>query len=237
YMGLPKNDVKAFSHLNKMISQAKKEKNYQQLTRAYTDAVYHSKSHKIEYADSAIDASIISKNKYIIANSYTLKGSIYYFSYRRYQKALDQYLQAYEYAKSVEDLYLQNKIKYHIAVVKSYLGFSEAQGLFKECADYFHSGIKRSTHPNDVYNHKKGYLNSLHQLAILYRNSGNFPKSDSLIVLGLNETSSSKDFDIERAYFYKCQGISLYNKKNYEEANEYLNKALPEIKKANDFTW
>jgi hypothetical protein len=33
----------------------------------------------------------------LIGNSYLTKGSVYYFTYRKYQKALDQYLKAWQY--------------------------------------------------------------------------------------------------------------------------------------------
>lgn len=237
YEGFAKNDEKAFLYINQMIEKAGREQNYMQLTSAYTDAVYYSENHKLEYADSAIWASHLSKNKYVIANSYTLKGSVYYFSYRQYQNALSEYLSAYEYAEKTDDLYLKNKIKYHIAIVKSYLAFPEAEELFHECAVYFRSGMENSTYGNDEFNHQKGYLNSLHQLAVLNLRSENFRKADSIIFVGLENTPSTREFNLERAYFYKCRGISLYHSKQYDEAEKYLNNALPEIIKAKDFNW
>lgn len=237
YENLAKNDEKAFHYLNQMITKAKEDKDYQQLANAYSHAVYYTKNKKFDYADSAIWASHLSKNSYVIANSYTLKGSVYYFDYRFYQKALDEYLKAYEYGKNVADSYLQYKIKYHIATVKSYLGLPEAGILLEECANYFQSIINTPDHPNHIYNHRKGYLNSLHQLTILNENAGNHHKVDSLVAIGLESTPSSHDFDLERSYFYKCHGIAAFHKKNYEEADEFLNKALPQIQKSNDFTW
>lgn len=237
YIRFSENDEKAFPYINQSIEKAGREHNYMQMARAYTDAVYYSENHKSEYADSAIWASHLSKNKYVIANSYTLKGSIYYFSYRQYQNALSEYLSAYEYAEKTDDLYLKNKIKYHIAIVKSYLAFPEAEELFHECAVYFRSGMENSTYGNDEFNHQKGYLNSLHQLAVLNLRSENFRKADSIIFVGLENTPSTREFNLERAYFYKCRGISLYHSKQYDEAEKYLNNALPEIIKAKDFNW
>lgn len=237
YENLAKNDEKAFHYLNQMIAKAKEDKDYQQLANAYSHAVYYTKSKKFDYADSAIWASHLSKNSYIIANSYLSKGTVYYFDYRHYQKALDEYLKAYEYGENINYPYLKNKIKYHIAVVKSYLGLSEAEELFEECVARFYAGINNSQHPNNIHNNRKGYFNSLHQLAILNENAGNHHKVDSLVAIGLESMPSSHDFDLERSYFYKCHGIAAFHKKNYEEADEFLNKALPQIQKSNDFTW
>lgn len=150
---------------------------------------------------------------------------------------MDEYLKAYEYGENINYPYLKNKIKYHIAAVKSYLGLPEAEELFKECAARFYAGINNSQHPNNIHNNRKGYLNSLHQLAILNENIGNHHKVDSLVTIGLERTPSSHEFDLERSYFYKCHGIAAFYKKNYNVANEFLNEALPEIQKSNDFTW
>ncbi|WP_449399369.1 hypothetical protein [Chryseobacterium wanjuense] len=112
--------------------------------------------------------------------AYIEKGVVYYYHYKKYQKALNEYLAAYEYSKNTNNEFLKYQNLYHIGVVKSYLGYyEEAAQLFKQCIDYYSLKSKSSLHPNEIFNNKKGYLNSLHQLIICYRNLGKTKEADS----------------------------------------------------------
>ncbi|AZI22447.1 AraC family transcriptional regulator [Chryseobacterium taklimakanense] len=234
------NDDSALPIVNKFIYKAKSEKNYEQLAQGYEDAFYFSSNpnKKLKYADSCINASLKTHNNDLISRSYLGKGTIYYFNFKKYQPALSEYLKAYEYSKKGSDEYQRYKVIYHMGVVKSYLGyFNEAVKHFKECISFFEPKTKGNYHPNLIYNNSKGYLNSLHQATICYRNLNNFRKADSLVQVGLQFTSRTKDFPLEKAYFTKCKGILEFHQKNYVEVIGKLNSALPILKKNNDFAW
>lgn len=237
YLRHEENDTQAFEKLYLFINKATREKNYRQLSRGYIDAAYFSKYNKLEYADSAIIAAKLSNQNDFIARAYLSKGSIYYFNYKQYQKALNEYLKAHRYAEKTDDDYFKNRIIYHLAVTKGYLGYyHDAIELLEDCSDFFEREFNNPTnHPNTKFNHQKGYLNSIHQLAQFYHLIGNHTKMDSLTKTGLKHTPSTEEFSLEQSYFYKLKGINYYSDQQYQKAIVYLKKAMPELIHMNDF--
>ncbi|WP_336732655.1 helix-turn-helix domain-containing protein [Chryseobacterium sp. VD8] len=238
YWVYEENDQKAFHYLNIYIYKAKKEKNYAELFQAYDDAIRYSPNKKIEYADSAIYAAKQSANTDLIGSSYISKGAVYYFTYRKFQPALNEYLKAYEYTKNTDDEFLKHQNLYHIGVVKSYLGYyKDALQVFKKCNSYFKSKIKTNIHPNLIKNHQKGYLNSLHQMIVCYQQLGNYREAEKLTQEGLSEIPKDSFFDLEKSYFYKSEAITEFNKKSYQSSIQTFNQALPQFIKVNDYTF
>jgi AraC-like DNA-binding protein len=234
------NDITALKDVNLYLQKAKLENNLAEQIQGYRDATFFSpdKGTKIKYADSAIAIAKKTDNKELISTVYLLKGSLYYFYYKNYQSALTEYLKAYQYSKDSKDDYLKYKIIYQMGLVKSYLGYyNEAIEHFKECISYFEPKTKGNYHPNTLYNAKKGYLNSLHQIAACYRNEQDYKKADSIINIGLRLSAQSKDFSLEEAYFLKSKGISEFNHKNYNASSNFLLKGLPILNKNEDFYW
>ncbi|MEC3875391.1 AraC family transcriptional regulator [Chryseobacterium salviniae] len=238
YEDLEENDQKAFSYLQLYISKAKKEKNYEKLVQGYKDAVFYTPldEHKLKYTDSMIWAANLSKDKDLMIVAHMDKGVIYYYNYKKYQLALNEYLEAYEYSKNTTNEYLKHQNLYHIGVVKSYLGYyDEAADLFSKCLLYYKEKSKSDIHPNLIYNNKKGYLNSLHQLIICYRHLGKYKEMDAAVEKGLSEAGDDKDYIQEKGYFILSKGISEYRKKKYEKALSDLYLSLPSIRKSRDF--
>lgn len=239
YENYPENDVRAFSYLNPFLSKAKKQKNYPELFQGYRDAVYYAKSidKKLKYSDSCLDAAYKSDSDNRVATAYILRGSIYYGNMKKYKPALDEYLMAYKYSKNTGDYYLKNKISYHLGVVKNYLGYNEeALELFKDCVTYFESEANnRGAHESQIFNNTKGYLNSIHQMIVCYRNMNDFQKVDSLTEVGLLKTFNNSDFSQERSYFLKSKGISEYRNNRFNSAINYFNQSLQLMK--DDFAW
>ncbi|THV57548.1 helix-turn-helix domain-containing protein [Chryseobacterium candidae] len=237
YDNFEENDERALEFVNAYIKEAKAFKNYKELTQAYRDAVSFSRNKKIEYSDSAVWAASQTSYPDLIGNSYLTKGSVYYFTYRKYQKALDQYLRAWQYLDKSKDPYLRHKNMYHIGVVKSYLGYyEEAFTLFSKCRSYYRDTSVPADFPNLRYNMKKGYLNSLHQMGICLFYQSKIKEVSDLINEGLEASAEDKNFYIERSYFYKLSGILDYLRKNEREALSDFNIALAGIEKKSDFT-
>lgn len=240
YENIEEGNSKAFPFIRLYINRAKAEKNYEKLVQGYKDGIFYttSKPEKLKYADSMIYAAKLSQNSDLIAAAYIDKGVIYYYNYKRFQPALNEYLNAYEYSKDSENEFLKYQNLYHIGVVKSYLGhYEEAAGIFKNCIQYYSSKINSKLHPNEIYNNKKGYLNSLHQLIICCRNLNQFSKADSLIQKGLTEIANNPDYNQEKGYFQLNKGISEYKKNKYQDAIFHLEQSLPAIEKCGDFAW
>ncbi|WP_123850965.1 helix-turn-helix domain-containing protein [Chryseobacterium shandongense] len=238
YEDLEENDIKAFTYIRPYISKAKKEKNYEKLVQGYKDAVFYAllDEEKLKYTDSMVWAANLSRDKDLMIVAHIDKGVIYYYNYKKFQLALNEYLEAYEYSKNTRNEYLKYQNLYHIGVVKSYLGYyDEAADLFGKCLLYYREKSTSDIHPNLIYNNKKGYLNSLHQLIICYRHLGKYKEMDAAIKKGLTEAGSSKDYAQEKGYFLLSKGISEYREKQYEKALSDLNSSLLSIRNSRDF--
>lgn len=233
------NDETALPSLSQFISKAKKENNSEKLVQGYKDAIYFSAAteKKLRYADSAITAAIHSQNVDLLTNAYLGKGIIYYSNYKRYKPALDEYLKAYNVSKNSKDEYLKHKVLYHLGVIKSYLGYyEEALVHFNTCIIYFEEQLRKNLHKNETFNNKKGYLNSLHQAVLCNINIADIQNAESLTTTGLQYIGSSKEFELEKAYFLKCRGIIDYKKNQFTKSLSTLNFAIPPINNKGDFT-
>lgn len=233
------NDITVFKEINLYIRKAKLEKNLFKQIQGYKDAVFffNDKRLKIKYTDSAIAIAQKTNDKELISTVYLLKGNLYYFYYRNYQFALAEYLKAYQYYKVNKNDYLKYKIMYQMGLVKSYLGdYNEGIEYFNECTSYFEPKSKKKLHPIAIHNAERSYLNSLHQMAVCYKNIKNYKKVDSIIDVGLR-FSKIDEFPLEKAYLTKCKGISEYHYKNYDSSIVLINKSLPIFNKNDDFYW
>jgi len=238
YENLEENNSQAFPSLHAYINKAKKEKNYEKLVQGYKDGVFYSylNEDKLKYADSIVWAAGQSKDGDLKITAYLEKGIVYYYHYKKYQLALNEYLKAYEYSKKTQNNYLKFQNLYHIGVVKSYLGYyEEASVIFRQCIDYYKKVSESDIHPNLIYNNKKGYLNSLHQLVICERHLEKFKEAGQNINRGLAEAGNNPDYAQEKAYFLLSKGISEYKDTQYQLALSDLKQSLPSIKKSRDF--
>ncbi|WP_286768059.1 helix-turn-helix domain-containing protein [Sphingobacterium sp. UBA865] len=240
YEGLSENDEHALQFIKQYIAKAKREKNYEQLIQGYLDGILYS-SHpeqKLKFADSTIYASKLTKNNEKISAAYLEKGVVYYFQYKKYNLALDEYIKAYQYAKNSTDYFYNNRLIYLMGVVNSYMGnYNESLEQFRTTSEFFKSESKKPQHPNLIYNNLRGYFNSIHQMAVCYRNLGQFKRSDSLIAVGLLQTSTSKEYMQEYSYFLKEKGIQQFRNRKYEQAISSLNSCMKSISAVNDFAW
>ncbi|WP_326982428.1 helix-turn-helix domain-containing protein [Chryseobacterium sp. MYb264] len=237
---MEEGNSKAFPFIKLYIHKAQSEKKYDKLVQGYKDGIFFSSLNpeKLKYADSMIYAAKLSRNPDLISAAYIDKGVIYYYHYKKFQQALNEYLKAYEYSKNSENEFLKYQNLYHIGVVKSYLGhYEEAAGIFRDCIAYYRSKIDSKLHPNEIYNNKKGYFNSLHQLVVCYRNVSRLDTADIMLRNGLGEIGLSADYRQEKGYFQLNKGILEYKKNKYKEAVGYLSSALESLQESGDFAW
>lgn len=243
YEDMQKNDVRALPFVSKFIEKAKKESNFPQLVQGYRDAVLFNPLgyKKLMYSDSMVYAALLTRDNDLISIAYLGKGIVYYSNFKKYKPALDEYVKAFHYSKTTKDEYLKHKVLYHLGVVKNYLGYyDDAISHFKECVNFFEKKSESKLHPNEIYNYRKGYFNSLHQLTICYGNMMQYEKADSIVLVGLSQidnTDNARDFTMERNYFVKSRGILNFYHHNNEGAIADLNQSLPAIIEADDFEW
>ncbi|MGK6342536.1 helix-turn-helix domain-containing protein [Chryseobacterium sp. DT-3] len=240
YEGLSENDPHALQFIRQYITKAKKEKDYQHLVQGYLDGILYSPSpyQKLKFADSTIYASKLTGDNEKISAAYLEKGVVYYFQFKKYNLALDEYLKAYKFSKDIKDDFYKNRLIYLMGVVNSYTGnYVEALEQFKVTSGFFKKETKKPLHPNILYNNFRGYFNSIHQMAVCYRNLGQFKKADSIVAEGLYQSASSKEYMQEYGYFLKEKGIQQFRNKQYDEAISSINSSIKSISAVNDFAW
>ena len=229
YVHFRENDSQALPFIRKSIAFAKKSQNVVHLLHAYEDAAFSTplRIHKLKYADSCIQTAHKTKDPSFISMAYLGKGIVYYFNFRKFDKALDQYLLATKNAEYTENEYLKWRIKYQIGVVKSYLGYSkEALDYFKECLQFFEANLKKELHPDLLYNNTRGLLNTVHQMSICERQLHLEENAEKLLAKTLPYLNQP-DFSQEKGYYLKEIGILNYQKGAYTEAIDNLLRAEP----------
>lgn len=217
------DSVKSWLYLTACLHNAKAEKNNEHISKTYENMAYLSRPElNIPYADSMIIHGKEVNNKEFIAAGHIAKGSIYY-SLKKYQKALDNYLLANTYAEKTNNDYLKYKVKYNVATIKFYLGFNdEAAILLKESAAYF----------KDV--NTAGYINSLHALGLCYNKMGQYKLCTEVNNEGLKAATKANN-NLDKNYFIHSEGINQYSLKNYSVAIQKLTMAIPALTEAGDF--
>jgi tetratricopeptide (TPR) repeat protein len=151
---LKKDSSKAAVYMYTYLNKARKEQNWKEIVNAYQSLLHQSPDNlRLVYADSMIYSAKKSNDDALIGSAYLSKGIVYY-GQKKQILALDNYIIANNYISKTSDNYLTYKVKYHIALIKYYLGFyDEGISLLKECIVYF----KEDENP-------RPYLNSLHSL-------------------------------------------------------------------------
>jgi len=215
--------VKQSLYLQYFLYKAKSEKNSEEVVNGYKNYVYHSSENlKLIYADSMIYTAKKSMNNALIGSAYLSKGIVYY-TLKKHNQALDNYLIANTFISKTNDKYLTYKVKYNIANIKYYLGFyDEAISLFSECIGYFKE------------NNTDGYLNSLHSLGLCYNHIGNYGLCTDTNEKGILEGKRLSNNEMA-AYFIHSEGINQYFKNNYDSAINKITHSLPAIRENKDF--
>ncbi len=224
YAHFPENEAKALPTIALSIRLAKTRQNFKHLFYAYEDAALYSPdpADKLKYADSCISTAQKTNDPVLISTGYLGKGIVYYFNFRKFDKALDQYLLAAKSAEKTNDDYLKYKIKYNIGVVKSYLGYyPEALLYFRECLHFFDSNLKSNLLPAVRFNNTRGYLNTLHQMSICERQLNQWDEVNHLLRL-TQPYRSVPAFSQEKGYFLKEKGILAFRNGAYRQATDSL---------------
>ncbi|WP_432221803.1 helix-turn-helix domain-containing protein [Flavobacterium sp. TMP13] len=217
------DSTKASVYLYAYLNRAKNEQNWKELVNGYQNILHESPDYlRITYADSMVYSAKNSKKNDLIGYAYLSKGIVYY-GRNELQIALDNYIVANSYISKTDDDYLIYKVKYNIAIIKTYLGFyDEAISLFKECITYFKDN---STRP---------YLNSLHSLGLCYNRIGNYGLCSQTNKLGLLEGIRLQNREMD-FYFIESEGVNQYFLDNYNSAIKNLEKVLPIMVKNKDY--
>nr|WP_315248684.1 hypothetical protein [uncultured Flavobacterium sp.] len=219
-----KTDSSAASvYLYAYLRKAIHEKNAAETVNAYQNLLHQSPERlRLVYADSMLFTAKKTADNALIGSAYLSKGIVYY-GLKQQKEALGHYILANNYISKTDDDYLIHKVKYHIALVKYYLGYyDEAISYLKDCILYFEGGEPRP------------YLNSLHALSVCYNKIGNYVRCSQTNTIGLSESKKLDSQDME-AYFLHSEGINAYFKGNYGLALKNIESSLATIRANKDF--
>ena len=218
-----KDSAKAAVYLYAFLQKAKDEKNYKEIINGYQSLLHRSPDKiRLVYADSMVFVAKKTNDEALIGSAYLSRG-IAYYTLKKQDMALDNYLMANTYLSKTSDDYLKHKLKYHIALVKYYLGYyDEAISLLRDCASYF-----RDDNP-------RPYLNSLHSLGLCYNRKGNYGLCSETNILGLAQCKKLGIAEME-VYFTHSQGINEYFKENYALAIQNIESTIEDLQEKKDF--
>lgn len=212
------------------LDKAKRENNNAKIVSGY---YYYSLLNEgnaaLTYLDSVIKFSINTKNENFPNSAYCEKASILEKQFK-YKEALHNYLLAEKYALSknrLDDYYVA---RFFIATTKSEnLGeIREALKIYKEIFNYY----KKSTVRNLTYS-TVIYQKSIFGIADSYKALKLTDSATYYNKIGYHQAKITKN-DQMLYLFTLNEGANQVLKKNYKQALDSIQKALPYVKKYND---
>jgi len=215
---------KVWAYLDAYLAKAQQEMNWEETANAYKEMLHEAADNdRLRYANNMVVAAKKSRDNNVIGSAYLTKGILFY-QQKKHSLALDNYLLANESLVNTDDMYLKYKVKYHIGLIKLYLGYyNEAIALFSECRTFFYR------------DHPLPYLKSLHALGVCYNGIGNMGKSSELNRLALQESARLGIPELVPNIEHS-EGINNYFLKQYRQAIRRLDYAIPEIIGQGDFS-
>ncbi|PRZ21564.1 helix-turn-helix domain-containing protein [Flavobacterium granuli] len=219
-----RNDsARAALYLFSYVKKAKRERNWRELQNGYQSLLHQSPpALRLVYADSMVYAAKKTSDDAAIGAAFLTKGIVFY-AQKKYKEALDDYLIANEYIARTNDYYLIYKVKYNMALLKSYSGFyEEAISLLRECVSYYKK------------KHDGAYLNSLHSLGLSYNKVGNYGLCSQTNAEGIRE-SEKRAVPEMTSYFKHSEGVNQYFLKNYQQSIDYLKNTVAVLENNDDF--
>jgi AraC-like DNA-binding protein len=211
--------VKDLIYANIYLEKAKKDKDTLKIADAYYFlSTFYSAEAALKYTDSII---VITKNlnghKSYPALAYVIKGIVYYES-GELQKAVDNYVIAYQYAKKNKNYKLLATTNYSIGIIKTYLGEKE------EALKIFSENIKFiETH--DISGKNLLLCNMMIGVADAYITNNKYDSAAIFIDKGI-ELSRAEDFKNFYAEYLILSGVNNFYKKEYQLSIDSILKAI-----------
>jgi AraC-like DNA-binding protein len=213
--------IKDKIYITAYLHKAKNENDTIKIANAYTQfvSVYTNQS-ALRYCDSIINLTKKIEHFVYPGYGYMLKG-ISYYNLGSYEKALDNYLIAHQYA-------VKNKNLEQLLYIKNIIGrLKNFWGNYNEALGYFKIILQQLNQQNNVKfkNEEFLYFNAL----IGISNSYIFAKNpDSALIYA--KIGIQKFLPTKNDYYYSFvsqTGIIAYYQNNFDMAIDSLDKALP----------
>ena len=220
---LHENKKSAWPYLNAYLKKAKQNLQWHEIFNGYNYILHESPAGvRLQYADSILYSAEKTDQNDLIGSAYLTKGIVYY-NRKDHILALDNFLTANRYISTVNNNYLKYKVKYHIGLIKYYLGFyNEAVSLFSDCLEYFKT-------EDEV-----AYIKCLHSLGLSFTRLGKIEESQKVNSTALGECVRLNILEMS-PYIKQSQGVNEFYSAHYKTAISTINAALPAIRKDDDF--
>lgn len=228
-LDLYNNEPKLYKRKNILsiyLKKAKKEKNTSQLMTGYQiSAMTHNNEKALIYSDSIIAISKPIDSHFDTSSAYQIKGEFYYKK-RDYINALNNFIEAKEYALKSKNKYLIFYNNLSIGVIKDLIGeHSEALKIHKENLNIGKEYIKGKDN--------ESYLQSIYAIAFSYNHLKQVDSATYYNNFGIKESVELKN-STTKIYFVLNQGVTHYYKKEYKNALDSLHKSIKPLKAMND---
>lgn len=228
YSDNDKDQAKQIECANAYLIKAKRENNLVQKAKGYyLYSFLHEETKAIRYLDSAIACSKKEDDIKLPAYAYSEKAYVLQKQFK-YKEAIDNFLLAEKRAqKNNTDFYY--KVKFSIAALRSEaLGeVIEALALYKECFNYYKDKETRSS------KYSFSYQLTTFALADAYKALHHTDSASFYNQLGYRESKITGNRNLN-PLFVLNEGANQVEKKNYKEALDSIDKALPIMIALND---
>lgn len=225
YKTIETNISNAELYAKAYLIKGKNDNNLDQIAKGFylTSHTYPNNLEKrIQYIDSAINIRETTKHKKSLVFLYAHKGYVYNIN-SVFDKSLDHYIEALEYAKKINNTSYITIAQNSIAILKRKLGkYDEAKLLFKKCLAYHRPRLTQ--HKNDSIR----YLVTLSHLIATYLKNKEIDSAQVLNNQGIQMSGAVKmpeGKEIIRL-FRLSEGILKYHQKEYPFAIKTISEAL-----------
>jgi len=224
------NKLTQLKYAKAFLNKAKRENNNDKIVSGYYYySLLNEGNSAIVYLDSVIKYSINTNNEHFPNSAYCEKASLLEKQFK-YKEALQNYLLAEKYAlskKRLDDYYVA---RFFIATTKSEnLGeVREALKIYKEIFNYYrNSEVKKLTYSTIIYQ------KSIFGIADTYKALKLTDSATYYNKIGYNQARITNNEQM--LYLFTLnEGANQVLKKNYNQALDSIQKALPFVKKYND---
>lgn len=212
------DSIRLNTYRNYHLKKAKTEQNNIEIARAYYSFIsWENLATDLKYCDSIISITENSKHEAYPTQGYLVKAQLYYYS-SDFNKALDNYIIASEWANKKKFKPLQIEVELGIAAIKN------IWGLHKDALDIYrknYTGIINTPNYSETY--YDDYMPLATNLSLSYIRN-NKPDSASVILeTALKEAKAHKD-SISYYDLIKVHATANFYLKKYPQALDTLHK-------------
>ncbi len=212
--------IRASIYLKSYLKKALYDQDSIKMARAYTILSYYQDSdqRRLSYLNKAILLSKGQKNKYFPVLSYIYMG-VFYKGNWKYDKALQSFLKALEYAKKYDNHIYVHYAKCNIGTIKNKIGkHEEALEIFREAV-----ALEDQKKEKDSIT----YAEILYSISEVFSNLKKLDSSNYYTEKGL-KISRNNEYGIH-SKLQLIKAINLFKKEQYDQASQVIHRIKKEL--------